>query len=486
MFRVTCRSAVARIAPRVVVAALLISLCGAAQAAPFGGEWDTSRGRVSLAQQDAEVQGVCRLDGEQATLVGKIAAGRLTFTYETSGGIAEGWFQLSPSGKNLSGQWRMQGTDEWQDWMGRRAAVAAVATIPVDDTDPFTAPEEASPEEAAPEEAAPEEGALEEAAPEEATPVESAAGETATAEAEAVAVAPPQFAGLWDTQFGLLRLTQQGRHVEGVYQLDGGSSLSGEIVGQRLRFTYREPSETGRGWFEVANDGQLLHGKWQAEGGAAEQVWTGSFVAPAPGRKYLVCIEARWEESLSEQEYALGTMLQSFFARAPSVEVRCRAFHDEPDLTRWCRELAFVAEPVVLVISSHGTPEGVSVGEQTIGPTAISESLKYAATVELLHFSCCSLLSSTCATDIVAALRDTAPFPVSGYTTEVDWASSAVIEFMYLDLILSRGMDAAAAAEELTRLMPFAGETDVAGAQLKAAGFKLLKLESKESAPTAP
>lgn len=429
---------------------------------PFGGEWETSRGRVSLAQQGGEVQGVCWLDGEQAAFSGRTEEGRLSFSFPTGGGVNEGWFRISPNGKSLQGQWRIQGTEEWQDWTGRRVAAASVtapvADVVAGDSDPFTAPEEP------------------------AEVVATALAEAAVAAPAADAAAPPQFAGLWDTQLGLLRLTQNERRVEGVYQLDGGASLSGEIVGQRLQFTYREPNESGRGWFEVANDGQLLHGKWQADGTEGEHVWTGSIVKPAPGRKYLVCIEARWEESLSEQEYALGSMLETFFARTPEVEVRCRTFHDEKDLTRWCRELAYVAEPVVLVISSHGTPQGVWVEDQTIGPAAISESLKHAATVQLLHFSCCSLMSATCATDIAGALRDTAPFPVSGYTTEVDWASSAVIEFMYLDLILSRGMDATAAAEELTRLMPFAGETDIAGAQLKAAGFKLLKLENKEAA----
>jgi hypothetical protein len=47
-------------------------------------------------------------------------------------------------------------------------------------------------------------------------------------------------------------------------------------------------------------------------------------------------------------------------------------------------------------------------------------------------------------------------FPVSGFAQPVDWAASAVSDFMYLDLILSRDLPPAKAAAELVRLMPFA------------------------------
>jgi hypothetical protein len=51
-------------------------------------------------------------------------------------------------------------------------------------------------------------------------------------------------------------------------------------------------------------------------------------VAPVPGRKWLVVLEAHYENNLAEQEYSFGQMLKAFFARTPEVQVRHRFFHD--------------------------------------------------------------------------------------------------------------------------------------------------------------
>ena len=63
-------------------------------------------------------------------------------------------------------------------------------------------------------------------------------------------------------------------------------------------------------------------------------------------------------------------------------------------------------------------------------------------------------------------------FPVSGYTTSVDWGGSALIEFTYLDMILAQHLTPAQAAEQLPRLLTFAGDESPSGSPYAAAGFR--------------
>ena len=75
---------------------------------------------------------------------------------------------------------------------------------------------------------------------------------------------------------------------------------------------------------------------------------------------------------------------------------------------------------------------------------------------------------------MMQSLKKHAAFPISGYTTSVDWAGSAILEFTYFDMILSRGMAPADAAEQVRKLIAFAGHKNIDGAAIPAAGFKLL------------
>ncbi len=84
---------------------------------------------------------------------------------------------------------------------------------------------------------------------------------------------------------------------------------------------------------------------------------------------------------------------------------------------------------------------------------------------------------------IAANLGGQARFAISGYTTTVDWAASALVEFMYLELVLTRGMEPRKAAEQLAVLMPFSGANDLPGAVLKGAGFRLVGPDDAQSEP---
>ena len=69
------------------------------------------------------------------------------------------------------------------------------------------------------------------------------------------------------------------------------------------------------------------------------------------------------------------------------------SFTTRPDLKRFCQRVQFLAEPVVVLISTHGTPAGIRVFGETIPADVIAESLTGASNVKLLHLSGCGMMS---------------------------------------------------------------------------------------------
>jgi hypothetical protein len=141
--------------------------------------------------------------------------------------------------------------------------------------------------------------------------------------------------------------------------------------------------------------------------------------------------------------------------------------------------LAYLAEPIVVSLSSHGVAEGIPLDGQTIGAKAIAESLRYVTTLRLFHFSSCCLMSGKVPEEMRTILGPQGLFPISGYVQAVDWAASAVLEFSYFDMILARGMAPAAAAEQIAKLLPYSGDKEIAGAIYAPAGFRILFPEVK-------
>lgn len=282
------------------------------------------------------------------------------------------------------------------------------------------------------------------------------------------------FDGVWETSFGLLRLVQEEDRVFGFYTGGGETcTVEGRLEGGRLTFRYQEPRARGEGYFELAGDGHSFQGEWRPDGFEAWSGWLGRRVRPVPGLIWLVVIEAHWQRHLTDKEYSFGHMLHEYLARLPNVQVRHRFFNNETGLRHWCSDLMYLAEPAVVMISTHGTTEGLAVHGQTISPETIVDSVRYADNIRLLHFSSCLIMHEE-ARRLVKGLRDLNRFPISGYTTSVDWGASAVIEFTYLDLILAKGLSPNAAAEQLVRLLPFAGHEGDPGAVYRAAGFTFL------------
>lgn len=272
--------------------------------------------------------------------------------------------------------------------------------------------------------------------------------------------------GLWETGFGRLRMIQERDRVAGFYSGAGHSEINGRAQGRSLEFRYRESNARGEGRFSLDDDGESFAGEWRAKGRRGWQPWNGTRAHAVPGITWLVVVEAHWQRSLAEPDYAFGHMLREIFARLPQVRVRQRFFHDAASLEHWCGELAYLAEPAILMIASHGLAEGLSVHGNLINTSRVLASLRHVENLKLLHFSSCLV-----GLDGERALGRRA-FPVSGYTTSVDWGASALLEFTYLDLMLARGMSPAAAAAELPHLLSFTGKRTARGSQYRAAGFR--------------
>lgn len=290
------------------------------------------------------------------------------------------------------------------------------------------------------------------------------------------------FDGIWESSFGRLRLIQNEKEVIGFYEGVGPATLKGRMKKGRLVFTYKEPNAQGEGWFELAEDGGSFAGEWHAKGKEQWQPWVGRRVLPTPGLTWLVVLEAHWQRSLADNEYAFGHMLREFFARLENVKVRQRFFHDEASLQHWCRELLYLPEAAVLMIASHGTPEGLSVHGKTINTPSVIESLHYADNLKLLHFSSCLVMQDGADSAALRSVLDNVDFPISGYTTSVDWGGSALIEFTYLDMILAKHLTPAQAAEKLPQLIGFAGDGSPPESPYPGAGFRffLPRQERKE------
>jgi hypothetical protein len=266
-----------------------------------------------------------------------------------------------------------------------------------------------------------------------------------------------------------MRLMHEADRVYGSYEGAGSSAIEGRDNNGRLEFRYREPRVSGEGHFELTDDGYMFAGEWRPTGtqGTEEwKPWRGGRVQPERGVTWLLVLEAHWQRSIAENEYAFGNMLREVFARLPNVRVRQRFFHDAEGLDHWCRELLYIAEPAILMIASHGVAEGLSVHGEVINTTRVLDSVRDAGNLKLLHFSSCLV-----GLDGQRALTRQ-PFPVSGYTTSVDWGASAMLEFTYLDLMLNRGLEPADAAAKLPKLVTYAGDHVPDDSPYRAAGFR--------------
>jgi len=368
----------------------------------FLGRWITTYGPMELRQSENSIRGTYWYQGIPCRIEGEVQDGRFAFRYEDPSGPGQGWFELAGAGE-FQGQYRLDGTDHWVPWVGRR-----------------------------------------------------------------------EWAGIWETSFGRMRLIQEEGRIHGRYDGAVPGKIEGKLEGKRFVFRYFEPTVQGEGWFELANDAISFKGAWRPDGAPAWGDWIGRRVFPQLGLTWLVVIEAHWQRSLGDAEYSYGEMLKAFFARVPSVVVRQRYFNDAPSLERWCRELVYVPEPAIVLISSHGTEAGVGVHGHTIDAKMVVDNLRDANNIQLLHFATCLVLKEDSEGDFARKVGKT-PYPISGYAASIDWGGSAILEFNYFDLMFTKRMPPEQAYERMKEMISWAGDSVPPGTPYGAACFRYFR-----------
>jgi len=295
-----------------------------------------------------------------------------------------------------------------------------------------------------------------------------------TPKKKASASAKHSFGGVWSTTYGDMRLIVKGESVKGTYADGPESTIVGTLKGSRLDFTCSESTETGEGWFEFSSDGRKFNGKWRKASGAEWKKWTGKKNLPEPGRKWMVIIERRWQESLAETDYSSGEMCEAYFRKDGHVAVRSRFFTDSASLRKWLRQVACLPGPAYVYFDTHGSTKGVMSDDGDIEPQVIADALEFCPNVKLLHFGACLVMKGDYPDRLIAALGDRATFPISGYKASVDWDHSSIIEWAYDILVLNRGLSPAKAGERLKRIVPTCGDEKIEGAVFGPAGFVVI------------
>lgn len=377
----------------------------------FNGHWETNHGVVKLNQDGNTVNGSYENETAIGNLEGKAEGDVVNLRFDDNNQKGEARFELSEDGNSFSGAWRAEGEFSWRQWNGRR-------------------------------------------------------------------VASPGFGGLWETRFGKMRLFANGDEICGTYNFQGGeSTIEGQLKGKRFIFRYKEPNDVeGAAWFELSEDGNSLTGKYRPDGGRRWDDWTGERIKPEEGRVWLVILEANWETSLDEPQYAFAEMLEEYFtmATARHVDVRRRTFHDSVDLQRFCKQVKYIPGEVVLLISTHGSREGITVLGETIRPDVLANCLAGTPNIELLHLSGCSMMSGSFPAKLHALLENEPKrFPVTGYTTVVGWDASALGDFTFLSMLLIHRLEPEAAVREAIRVSPHLGDERIRGSVYRPLGLTI-------------
>ena len=286
-------------------------------------------------------------------------------------------------------------------------------------------------------------------------------------------LAASDYSGTWETTYGDMVLEQTGSTVTGWYSYGSMSSVDGTVSEEsgKLVFTYTETDASGRGWFLLSENGNSFTGQWKADGDTNWSDWEGNRIAGEPST-WVVILEAEWQESMRENEYSFGEMLDAWLGRLPGVQIRHRYVHDLEDIQNFCAEAAVLPGDVYLVFASHGSAAGLSLNSGTVSPHEIADAISPMTNLQLVHFSSCEIMAGR-TDEVILNSRSNwkDDFAVSGYTTSVDWGGSAVIEFYYFNQILENGLTPVQAASALQTDIRFSGTStrymDGAGFQIQ-------------------
>lgn len=84
------------------------------------------------------------------------------------------------------------------------------------------------------------------------------------------------FAGKWSATFGELTIETRGSHVTGSYPSSEGV-IEGVLIRDRIEFTWTEHgTSSGKGWFQLSDDGMSFSGMWGSGNEEPNRPWVGN------------------------------------------------------------------------------------------------------------------------------------------------------------------------------------------------------------------
>lgn len=295
----------------------------------------------------------------------------------------------------------------------------------------------------------------------------------------AFAAGESAFEGLFETPEGRIRFRRVATGIAGTYVDDGADGqLSGRVENGRLVLGWQGEETRGEGWIELDENGETFTGGWRATGEKDWHAWAGERIVPDSEFRWLVVLESDWEQELDAPDYAFGEMLEAYFRSNPMVGVRHRRFDNRASLEALLRQVAYLPEPVFLVIAGHGEGGHLKVGRDRIPAKSVGEMLRDVPNVFALHLAACEIMIGGAGEALEDGLAERR-IPVSGYGESVDWLGGALIDLLYLDLVLNRDMAPTEAARIVSAQIAFARSGDGADSPLGAAGFQLRAAESE-------
>ena len=197
----------------VAIAASLISgAASAASTAPtpswFAGVWQTSFGVMKIKQTGAAVTG--RYGSAQTyTITGTVSGRTLRGTWTQAGSSGKFFFTISTDGSSFKGDYGTGAEPPTSAWTGTITSHAKQ---------------------------------------------QAAGAATTTTSTTKVALKPSNFAGVWKTSFGVMKIKQTGAAVTGRYGSAQTYTITGTVSGRTLRGTWTQAGSSGKFFFTISTD----------------------------------------------------------------------------------------------------------------------------------------------------------------------------------------------------------------------------------------
>ncbi len=190
---------------------------------------------------------------------------------------------------------------------------------------------------------------------------------------EAPAASRAIFTGEWHTNFGTLKLSQNGADVHGDYEdvvVNDRGTLDGTVNGNTLKYHFVEAQWTGDGVFTMCADRASVAGYSWISGTSAEYAWSGTRVSGPPSDAAAPSAPASSPALIQSDEdepsYASGAQRPNDFALLigiskyrdiPEAEF---AEKDADAMKRHLLAMGYPEENIIALIGDHATNTSIA------------------------------------------------------------------------------------------------------------------------------